>query len=133
MHSSRSIKLVAASLVALSACGNIDPSDGGGGGDVATAIVALTQVPSGVRCLRITATGSRTVTRTFNVTPGMSSVFEMSGLPTGTVSFLGEAFAERCRDVVATSVATWLSDPLSVTLTPGMVAHVTLIMRINGR
>ncbi|MFT3774233.1 MAG: hypothetical protein QM820_53400 [Minicystis sp.] len=96
--------------------------------------IAITQVPfdGSVGCIAVTATGATTVTRKTDVTPGSGSILTLSGLPTGTVSFTGNAYAGPCAQVSPASVPTWVSDPVLA-----MISHqpvlVTLSMRRNGQ
>jgi hypothetical protein len=101
--------------------------------EVGVVRVAITSVPADVRCIRLTATGSRTVSRLFDVAPNMSSVLLMSGVPTGMVQFSGDAFADACGAVSAVSVPTWSSDPVGTQVSSGALADVTLVMHHNGR
>jgi YVTN family beta-propeller protein len=126
---STTLAVTALSVAALPSCGD-DESKNDEAGSV---ILALMQVPADVSCIRVTATGTRTVIRTFSVTPGQATTFQMNALPVGTVDFLGEAFTQACNALGPSSVAPWISDHVSATLTAGTVAQVTLIMRRNGR
>src|SRR5437016_1731374 len=94
--------------VALVGCGASGPS--GVEGDVGQIAIALTQVPGDVSCLRVSAKGAaRSVTKLIDLRAGDSSVnLSLGGLPLGKVTFVADAFGERCSDVAATSVATWL-------------------------
>ena len=117
--------------LALTACQNLP---GGQPDDQGTISLAVSAAPAGVACLRVTTTGtSRSVARTISVTPGVTVSTSLSGLPTGSVSVLAEAFAETCAAVSAMSVATWSSDPFTVTLAAGVAQPVQLTMRQNGR
>ena len=119
--------LALATLAQVSACSSAADEDLG------VVRIAITQVPADVACLRITAVGSRTVSRTFAVSPGASSILLMTGLPTGQVQFTGDAFAETCPNVGPASVPNWSSDPVVAQVSTNPIATVTLIMRRNGR
>jgi hypothetical protein len=108
-------------------CGELKDADTG------AARVALTQVPAGVQCLLVTAQGSRTLTRTFDVVPGASTVLDMDALPTGVVDFTGDAFDTACRRVAASASPSWISDVTTVSIVPGAAADVALLMRRNGK
>jgi hypothetical protein len=99
---------------------------------VGTARAAITNVPSGVGCIQITAAGFMTVTRSFDVTPGQSSVLSLSKLPTGTVTFSGAAFNSTCAMAGDASTASWLAPPVTTTITPGVTGSVTLNFDTNG-
>src|SRR5262245_23054035 len=59
-----------------------DSSDG-----IGEARMEVTQVPPGVGCLHVVAAATRTVAFDFNVSPGTSSVLNLTGIPTGRVDF----------------------------------------------
>jgi len=120
---------VAAPLAAVG-CGSADDQTAEG---TASAVIAITTVPSGVQCLSITATGSRAVTSTFNVMTGAAATLSMQSLPTGSVTFSGNAFAAACSAVTASDVPTFVGVPTVAQLTVGTVAQVTLPMARNGR
>jgi len=71
---------------------------------IGRAEIAITQVPSDVRCIRLVATGSRVSQQDFNVMPGQSSILALNALPTGTVTFSGDAFNSPCNQA---SPLTW--------------------------
>jgi hypothetical protein len=101
--------------------------------EVGAARLAITQVPTDTRCIRITVTGTRQVTRAFTVTPGASATFTLGQLPLGLATFDGEAFPAVCAAVVAASVPGWVSDPVQATVTVSPPVDVVLQMRRNGR
>src|SRR5262245_34647873 len=77
-----------------------------------SAEIQITQVPADVSCVRITAAGSRVSQQAFNVMAGQSSVLAMQGLPTGTVTFSGDAFNTPCSQVGPMSTANYVADPV---------------------
>jgi hypothetical protein len=111
----------------LAGCNEADAPDTG------AARIALTQAPATVRCLTITAQGTRTLTRSLDLTAGASTVLEMNGLPTGIVNFSGNAFDVACSRVAASASPSWISDVATALIAPGAVADVALVMRRNGR
>ena len=121
---------VAALLAAASQTGCVSAPDDE---EVGVVRVAITSVPADVRCIRLTAAGSRTVSRLFDVVPGTSSVLVMNGTPLGAVQFSGDAFGDACGAVTPASAATWSSDPVTMQVASGVVADVTLVMRRTGR
>jgi len=125
------------SLVLLGCLGAAACESGGGsrsGDDQAGSIaLAVSAAPAGVGCLRVTVAGStRTVTRSLDVTPGVAINATLSGLPMGAVAVTANAFADACAAIVATSTATWNSDPIMVTLASGVAMPIQLVMRQNG-
>jgi len=124
----RGVVALALSLSALACSG-----PGADQPQLGSAVLALTQAPAEVRCVRVTAVGSRSVVRAFDTTGGQSTQFEMSGLPLGLVTLTGEAFDSACAQVTAASVPGWVSDPVPVTITTGNKPTVMLSMHRNGR
>lgn len=111
-------------------CSSVDDINDEG---TASAIIAITSVPTGVQCVNITATGSRAVTSSFSVMTGTAATLSMQGLPTGSVTFTGNAFAATCPSVVATDVPTFVGVPTVAQLSPTAVTQVTLPMARNAR
>jgi streptogramin lyase len=93
--------------------------------------LALVAAPPAALCTVITATapGQPTVTRAFELAAGQSSVFSFGGLPTGVVELTQQAFTVRC-SVVPRPMPTWVSDPVTVTLRPGVLTSVTMVLRL---
>jgi virginiamycin B lyase len=100
---------------------------------VGSASVAITQAPADVLCARVTARGSRSVTKSFDVKTGQTTVFVLGDLPVGDVAFSAEAFSSACADAGAGAVPTWLSDTVTVPIAEGIVARVILPMHQNGQ
>lgn len=94
--------------------------------------LALMGVPADGTCIQVTAAGYRTVTRTFAATAGATAVFDMAGLPLGTVTFSAAASGGDCPAPTGT-VATWISDaPFTTTIAVDPPALVTLNLVRNG-
>jgi hypothetical protein len=102
-------------------------------GDVSSATLAIVTVPSDVRCIRVTAQGNRTLTRTFSATPGSSASMTVNNIPVGSVLFSADAFSSDCANVGSSTVPTWTSEPVTVQISAGAVASVPLIMRRPAR
>jgi hypothetical protein len=98
-----------------------------------TASVAITSAPADGICVQITVTGSRTVIRSFDVTAGTSTVFDLGGLPLGTDTFTASAFGQACSTVTAMSVPNWVSDPVVQSVAVSPTVTVSLAMHRNGR
>jgi hypothetical protein len=120
------------SLLALTGCGGMQDDDRNQD-DVGVAVLDLMQVPSDVRCLRITVTGSRTVTKLVDVMPGQNAQVSMNKLPLGVVTVAGDAFGGACSSVGNATIADWVSDAVLVIIGKGAEAKVTLTFRRNGR
>lgn len=122
------VALVLIATGALIGCRQTSDAD-----EVGVVRVAVTVVPTDVRCIRIAVMGNRDVSRNFSVTPGASTVMELSGLPAGEVEFSADAFASTCGNVGPSSVPIWSSDPVVVRIVSGVTADVGLVMRRTGR
>src|SRR5690242_17429155 len=89
-----------ASMIVATACsapnGTVDDPEA-----VASATIALTQVPAGVGCFRVSVVGSKTQEQLFPVTAGDSSVLTVSNLPRGPATFTGAAFDAACTAITA--------------------------------
>jgi hypothetical protein len=101
--------------------------------DTGVAEVALTAVPSDVQCVVIVAAGTRTVQQSFDVAPGQPALLSLSGLPSGAVTFSGQAFSGACASVTGSSVPAYVADPVTVQVSPPTVASVSLFMHRNGQ
>jgi hypothetical protein len=97
-----------------------------------TAQIALATVPADVGCLRVQATGTRTVERGFDVTAGQEMRLQFDHLPTGNVAFSAAAFAGRCAIVPAGADAAWISDPVWMLVMPNTATNIALTMRRSG-
>lgn len=122
-----SAALFAAWLLVPGCASDHDPGEEGATG---TAQMAVTNVPTDgtVACIAITTTGGWSHTDSFDVAPGQSSVFTLTGIPIGTVRFDGAAFATTCSQVSSSSAPTWVSTPVLTSVLVGQTAMVTLDM-----
>jgi cysteine-rich repeat protein len=129
------MKRAIASVLATLVCGGIGCSGRSSGqGDelTGTAQVAITAAPSDGTCIQINADGFRTVTQSFDVAVGMSTVLQMSGLPLGTVIFSANATTGPCSMVPAGAVPNWVSDTVTTTVAVAPPVNVLLAMHRNG-
>jgi hypothetical protein len=101
-------------------------------GPTGQARIEVVNAPSDVRCIRVTAAGTRAVTSSFAVGAGDSTVFTMLGLPTGLVTFTADAFAINCNAVRDTTAPTWVSDSATTGIAAGVTTNVTLTMHRPG-
>jgi beta-glucosidase len=118
--------------LSLAACGS-PPGKPPRPEELGAARLTLGAAPADALCLRVTAAGSRAVTRAFDLTPGRAAALLMDRLPTGGVSFAAEAFAVGCAALTGGDVPRWVSDPAVVTIAPAEIAEVALLLRRNGR
>lgn len=103
--------------------------------DVAQAMLQIARPPDDVQCLVVAAaSASRTVQRRIDVSPGQPVSVVLSGLPTGSVSLGATAYPQSCSAVTSSSQPTWLSDPLTetMTLTRGVLTSWNPVLRPNG-
>ena len=105
-------------------------NENGQGDNIGEITLDLTLAPSDARCVVITVTPQTgpVVTRTISVTPQQSTVFSLSGLPTGTVTLAEQAYTQACSAIAGQS-ATWVSDPVTVTLQAGAPVTVSFSLR----
>lgn len=125
---------VVASLTA--SCGDVGPS-GGGAEPLGTATIAITNAPPDGTCIQIAAEGARSVTKSFDVMAGSSTVLSMSGLPLGHVTFTAAAFGSSCAGVAASGMMApspnWVSTaPATANVLVKPPVAVTLVMVRNG-
>jgi hypothetical protein len=100
---------------------------------VGSATIAIANAPSNAACIEITAAGTRTVTSSFNLVAGESTLFTVGGLPLGQVTFSAQAFAVACMGVTATSVPTWVDNaPLSAKISVSPAVAITLNLVPTG-
>jgi hypothetical protein len=96
--------------------------------------LAQTSVPADVACLKIIATGSRSLTQLLDVVPGSNATYPLSRLPLGIVKISAEAFGQACESAPAMSVPAYVtSAPVSVRVDPVDVNTITLSLIRNGR
>lgn len=98
----------------------------------ANALVQVSDVPASVRCVRIRVSGAWTSEFLVNTTAGKSASLSAAGLPTGTATFLGEAFAKECNQLTSADLPEWTSDPVARFLDAGSTVVLSLILRRNG-
>src|SRR4051794_36768998 len=82
-------------------------------------IDALFSVPTtSVSCIRLVASGMmKSVQKDFAVAGGQTTLsLEMNGIPTGTVMFSGNAYAQVCGNVQTSSVPSWFGDDVTTTV-----------------
>lgn len=116
----------------LSACGagpDAESSSEADAENVGQATFELMTVPAGVGCLRITVSGSSSVTRDFTLaTPASTASLDMARLPLGTVTINGLAYATTC----GVDDPIYLADPTSATLSAGVISNIALTFRKNN-
>jgi hypothetical protein len=121
-------------LFSFCSCGLYSLDQPGPPDEVEQVVLKIAEVPSDVRCLRITVTGpGRTVEHEIETAGETSLTQNLSGLPLGTVTFLGEAFAAVCTSVTKSTVAAWTSQPVQTSIVLGRLSTVELVMTRNGR
>ena len=101
--------------------------------DVGVVRLAITAIPADVSCLRLTATGARTVVQQFDVAPGTDASLLVAGLPTGTVVISADAFAAACAMAGDHTTANWISDPQTLNVSTTDIVDLSLVMHRNGR
>jgi len=124
------VPLLALSLVPLASCDD----NSAGAKPLEQVMLHIEDVPEDVACLRITATGSsREMVRDLEVTVGQAVGESFSGLPIGTVVFQAAAYSQTCDKVTKTTVPSWVSEEVSVTVSLTHSTSVSLTLYRNGR
>jgi alpha-tubulin suppressor-like RCC1 family protein len=95
-----------------------------------SAELELIDVPQGIQCIVVKASGSSVVTIPVPIGPSTPPVLLLQGLPSGPVSVTGQAFTSACT-AIANQTPAWVADPLSTKLVPGAWAHLKLTFRRN--
>jgi hypothetical protein len=119
--------LFVAALISSAGCTDIT-TDASYGSEPGRASVNIPQVPAGVRCIRISATATKTVVKNADVNAGQSSQIDLTALALGSNVFTGTAFDVGCNGVGPSTSASWQSDPVTTTITAGAIAKVALVM-----
>jgi alpha-tubulin suppressor-like RCC1 family protein len=119
--------------MALAGCGAAPggsaSEDAGESENIGSAVFELAVVPTGVGCVRVTVTGSSTVTKDFTVTAGGSSLaLNMDRLPLGTVAISGAAYQTTC----GTGATLYVADPAAANIETGVVTNLALTFRKNN-
>ncbi len=120
--------------IAIASCQGQDKVGGGTAGDGEGQIsLALVQAPADASCLQVTVDGYRQVVRSFSLTPGETTVYRLSSLPTGLAMVSAKAFAVPCASVNPGVDPNWLTDqPVAVQIGTSST-HVLLRLIRNGR
>src|SRR6185436_5051394 len=102
----------------------VNPADQG------TITFDLTIAPTDARCAIVTVTPAMgpAVTRQFPLSPSQPAVFSLSGLPTGNVTVSEQVFTVACA-MTGGMAATWVADPVMVTLQAGTPVSITFNLR----
>jgi hypothetical protein len=129
IHVPRTLSALSAALCAslLGMACSSEPAEG-----VGTVHIAIVEVPSDVQCIQITADGSRTISKNFDVMPGQSSILVMNAVPAGTVLFSGDAFPTSCSALPTGAIPNWTSDETPAEVIAGAVNDVRITMRRTG-
>jgi alpha-tubulin suppressor-like RCC1 family protein len=108
-------------------CGGNGPNGGAAESEnVGRATFDLTAVPTGIGCVRITVTGSSTVTKDFALAAGASSAtLNMDRQPLGSITIDGSAYATTC----GTGVTLYIADASTATISAGVVSALSLTFR----
>lgn len=106
--------------------GDTNPSESE---NIGEAMFQLMAVPSGVGCVRLTVTGSSTVSKDFTLAVGASTTtLNMDRLPLGAIAVTGDAYATTC----GTGSTLYLADPVAATLRAGVINDIALTFRKNN-
>ncbi|MDF3070591.1 MAG: hypothetical protein K0R38_6192 [Polyangiaceae bacterium] len=133
-----SILGAALSLFSLAGCSGADgdaPVEGGEEVETVGSLeLMLGNVPADAACLQVTITGSRTVSKSFDLTPNTNPKLTVSALPVGAVKVDANAYSSKCSKVTSSSVASWvLEKTLTARIDDLEVAKILLKLVRNGR
>jgi hypothetical protein len=120
-----------AALVGMGCVGVEGDADEAGLGQT---VAEVRVVPAGVGCLRIVyraPAATADTTRSFPVTPGTASSFDLGTLAAGMYTFRANAYGVACSGVATSTAPTWVGDPVSATITPGELTRLSFTLRPN--
>ena len=135
----RFFAVASAASLALTACSDksdlVDSERAPAPGEELGAVtLELVQVPADIRCVSVKVESYKTVTRNIDVTPGSTSVYRMTALPTGLARVTGAAFETACASLTEGVVPGWVSEvPVLAQISVVEVTHVALALVRNGR
>lgn len=96
--------------------------------------LAVERVPDDAACLRIEASGSRNVSKAFELTAGASQTFSIDKLPLGITRISAAAYPLPCEQVLSSSVPNYVTeDAVLVRVDAWVPAQVVLKLIRNGR
>jgi hypothetical protein len=123
--------LMAAAAITVSCSGGNNQD---GEAETGSVQVAITNAPADVACLKLSVSGSRTVKKNFDLTPGLSTTFTLDRLPVGIVTVDAGGFTQKCSDVLADTVPAFVSEaPVTVRIDPKDIVSIVLKLIRNGR
>lgn len=124
-------RFVLSALVSIPLAGCSLGSDGNNKA-VGSAEARISQVPPMVGCIVITAAGNRTVTDSFDVTPGQGATLRLSNLPVGVDTFSALAYATSCGNIGAVQANWWSPTPTVASIAAGQVTSLSLTLEPTG-
>jgi hypothetical protein len=95
--------------------------------------IALTSAPADATCLKITVTGTRSTSKSIDLTPGAATTFTFDRLPIGIVQVDGAAYAQSCATVGGNAPVYVTEAPASVRVDPSALTKVLLKLIRNGK
>ena len=116
---------------AIAGCGDDQPAMSAADGDLASVTLELGIAPTDARCAVITVTPQTgpAVVRSITLVPQQPTIFTLTGLPVGIVTFTQQVFTVACSMVTATTPATWITDPVTVTLAASVPVDLSFALR----
>ena len=123
--------MVVSPVALLSGCGAGGERDAGSDNNLGEATAEIRLAPPETRCIVLKTVGSTTVTQQFTITPGSSTVLGLRGLPVGSDTITAQAFNVACANT-GTATASYVSDPVTVTVTLNAPVNVSFQMRPAG-
>jgi alpha-tubulin suppressor-like RCC1 family protein len=98
---------------------------------ISNTVAAITTVPTGVQCIRVTVQpmGGAASTTVGSVVPGTPATVDLGALPEGPTAFDARAYNLACAGVGDTTPADWVTDAVTVTVRRGYLNTVNLTFR----
>lgn len=136
------LPLVTAALTASIGCGRGTPPPNGQpaieadeadpAGQRTSRAAAVTAVPSGAQCVRLSLTrDAKTTTKSYDVQGNGPAVLDLGPQLAGSLSITGKAYDLACGKVDASSVASWLAETIAADLLTGVSTRLTLTFHRN--
>jgi hypothetical protein len=94
----------------------------------------LSSVPADAACLKVTLSGSRSVSKSFDLTPGSTPTFAIDRLPVGLVEVDALGFSQACSALTSSTVASFVTEkPVTARIDALEVVKILLKLIRNGR
>ncbi len=125
---------LALAAASIAGCGSDADASRGQEPETGSLDLLLSSVPVDAACLKVTVAGSRTVSKSFDLTPGPAPTLSMDRLPVGAVKVDALGYSQPCSAVTSSTVATFVTEkPVTARIDALEVAKILLKLLRNGR